>query len=116
MIAPGSRHNRRQRASAQRTVIATLAKPCTHLIVPNEDHRASEFRIIKESRGVEPPNASKAYNKSVGSFNSRLLQSATDTAALTGDSTRLPEELEAAETLGLTEVKGVDLHTNHGHP
>lgn len=56
-------------------------------------------------KGLE--SASKAYNKSVGSFNSRLLKSATDTAALTGDSTRVPEELEAAETLALTEVKGV---------
>jgi len=65
--------------------------------------RISTFadHLGKVGKGLE--SATKSYNSAVGSFNSRLLPGARDTAELAGDLNAAPEDLEPANT-GLREV------------
>jgi DNA recombination protein RmuC len=67
--------------------------------------RISTFadHLGKVGKGLE--SATKSYNSAVGSFNSRLLPGARDTAELAGDLNAAPEDLEPANT-ALREVGG----------
>jgi DNA recombination protein RmuC len=69
--------------------------------------RVVKFAEHLQSVGNGLETASKAFNKSVGSFNTRLLTSARATAEFAGDLERLPDELEGVDTITRTDISGV---------
>lgn len=68
--------------------------------------RITTFAEHLQSVGNGLETASKAFNKSVGSFNTRLLTSARATAEFAGDLERLPVDLENADTTIRTDISG----------
>ena len=68
--------------------------------------RVVKFAEHLQSVGNGLETASKAFNKSVGSFNTRLLTSARATAEFAGDLERLPDELEGVDTITRTDISG----------
>ncbi|MCE2884360.1 MAG: DNA recombination protein RmuC, partial [Planctomycetaceae bacterium] len=67
--------------------------------------RIGKFAEHLEKVGSGLTSAAKSYNAAVGSFNTRLLPSARDTAELAGDLALAPEELPTTET-SVREVAG----------
>ncbi len=68
--------------------------------------RVVKFAEHLQAVGNGLETASKAFNKSVGSFNTRLLSSARATAEFAGDLERLPADLENTDTTIRTDISG----------
>jgi len=69
--------------------------------------RISTFAEHLQAVGNGLETASKAFNKSVGSFNSRLLIGARTTAAFAGDLESVPVDLGNVDTTIRTDISGV---------
>jgi DNA recombination protein RmuC len=81
--------------------IGESAKELLDRIITFADH------LQTVGKGIE--SATKAYNKAVGSFNTRLLTSARATAEFAADLERLPAELDQADSVIRTDISGVRL-------